>query len=241
MHAEWDLPNPLESNYQLSCVTKGIKRQLGDSVSRKSPITPEILLSLLRHLDLHNEFDCNFWAICLCAFFCMLRRSNLMPPSKGKFDPVRHLRRCDILFRKDGVFLHVRWTKTIQFRDRTLTLPLPRIPNSPLCPSQAIYMALSKANSDPRGPAFVLSDSSVITVTQFIHKLKHLLERLGLDASAYAGHSFRRGGASWAFQKGVSVETIRQIGDWRSQSYQKYLFDSKDTLKQAMLQMSSQM
>ena len=56
-----------------------------------------------------------------------------------------------------------------------------------------------------------------------------------MDNSAFAGHSFRRGGASWAYQAGLGVDTIRQIGDWQSNSYTKYIVEDENSLRFAML------
>ena len=39
---------------------------------------------------------------------------------------------------------------------------------------------------------------------------------LGYDPAKYAGHSFRRGGVSYAFQVGVPLELIKITGDWKS-------------------------
>ena len=54
LHLEWHVPNAIEANFQLRCVLQGIRRSLGDQVSRKSPITPDMLLRILRHFDLVN-------------------------------------------------------------------------------------------------------------------------------------------------------------------------------------------
>ena len=46
---------------------------------------------------------------------------------------------------------------------------------------------------------------------------------LGYDSSSYAGHLFRRGGASFAFQVGVPLELIKIMGDWKSNAVSLYL------------------
>jgi hypothetical protein len=43
------------------------------------------------------------------------------------------------------------------------------------------------------------------------------------EVHCYATHSFRRGGASYMFSIGMSLETIRLMGDWRSNCYQRYI------------------
>ena len=49
------------------------------------------------------------------------------------------------------------------------------------------------------------------------------------DLHAYSCHSFCRGGASWAFQTGLSSELIQIFGDWASDCYKLYLEMSMDT------------
>ena len=43
------------------------------------------------------------------------------------------------------------------------------------------------------------------------------------DAAGFTGHSFHRGGASWAFQSGIPGELIQVCGDWVSDAYKRYL------------------
>ena len=40
---------------------------------------------------------------------------------------------------------------------------------------------------------------------------------------SYSSHSFRRGGASYMYGIGMSVESIRLMGDWKSDCYQRYI------------------
>ena len=201
---------------------------------RKLPITPVILLKILRHLDLNKSIHINFWAACLLMFFGMLRRSNVLPKSSSNFDTNIHLRRQDILFYPEGCCVIIRWSKTIQFQQRTLQIPLPRVHSSPLCPVQAIFRAFSVSpKASPQGPAFMINNSTTFSVLTFLKLLNQVLIQAGIDSEAYSGHSFRRGGATWAFHSGVSVETIRQLGDWKSNSYVKYIFESPSSIKSA--------
>ena len=46
---------------------------------------------------------------------------------------------------------------------------------------------------------------------------------MGINPQSYAGHSFRRGGASFAYQSVVPLELIKALGDWRSDTILIYL------------------
>ena len=59
--------------------------------------------------------------------------------------------------------------------------------------------------------------------SKFLGKLRFILKDIGLDPSLYASHSFRRGGASFAFQAGVPIEMIKLLGDWKSNAVCLYL------------------
>jgi len=53
--------------------------------------------------------------------------------------------------------------------------------------------------------------------------LKLFLSQVGLNTSDYGTHSFRRGGASFALEAGIPLDTIALLGDWKSDSLFLYL------------------
>ncbi|CAH3025723.1 unnamed protein product, partial [Porites evermanni] len=74
----------------------------------------------------------------------------------AKFNPLKHLRRSDIVFYPGWAIVINRWSKTIQFSQRLLTAPLPLIPGHPLCPYSALQHAFKLVPATLSGPAFVL-------------------------------------------------------------------------------------
>ena len=65
--------------------------------------------------------------------------------------------------------------------------------------------------------------------SQFVSVFRSRVQRLGVsDFSKFRGHSFRRGGATWAFRSGVPGELIQVYGDWASDAYKIYLEFSED-------------
>ena len=230
MHLEWGLPNPLHSDFNLTNMLKGVRRQLGDSITRKSPISPPLLRTILAQLDIRNPLDASCWAAALVLFYGLLRRSNVLPYTESSFDVTKQLRRRDIKFHPWGVMIRLRWTKTIQYSERVIDLPLPRLPDSPLCPVQAIFKAFTSSASAPAdGPAFVYPCGvgySALTSTVFLNRISACLGAGGVDPGLFSGHSFRRGGATWCYRIGLSGDTIRLLGDWSSDCYLKYIDDS---------------
>lgn len=115
----------------------------------------------------------------------------------------------------------IRWRKTIQFRERVVEIPLPCIPLSKLYPTAAILHAFSftPPAADSQDFNWVEAPTSkprVFTYNQFLCKLRDHLALIGNNPTLYAGHSFRRGGVSVAYQSGVLIEPIKALGDWRS-------------------------
>ena len=62
---------------------------------------------------------------------------------------------------------------------------------------------------------------------------------LGLDPRAYSPHSFRRGGATFAFECNVPAEHIKFQGDWRSDAYLVYLEMSPAQKRRAVNSMAA--
>ena len=99
-----------------------------------------------------------------------------------------------------GALLEVRWSKTIQFRDRVVHIPLPYIPSSVLCPIASVLRAMAFTKSaDAQSHAFCYFDTKhlrpkCLTYRLFLVRLRECLSMLGYSPSSYAGHSFRRGG-----------------------------------------------
>ena len=244
VHLEANFNNPLENNWYVTSILKGVRRVKGDSSVQKLPITLDILKQIFTTLNLHSSFDRTFWAACLVGFFSFFRKSNLFVQSHLLFDPSRNLCASDLSLTADGAIITVRWSKVIQFRERALHVPLPKIPNSPFCPSTALlHLTIDSPPCNRPIPLFRyswLGASNVpLTCSGFVCKLKECLSLIGLDTSKYSGHSFRRGGATFALQCGLPVDLIKVQGDWRSNACERYLEPSFDLRKQVANTMGS--
>ena len=227
MHLEAGHPNPLADSWYLTSIIKGLRRYKGDSTQQKLPITVDLLFGILSVLDFKRPYDLAFWAACLVGFFTFFRKSNLLIPTLEKFDSSKHLCRSDVFLSNSGAVISVRWSKSIQYRQKTLQVPLPRIVASPFCPSTALLLVLCQLPEQKRIlPLFCFptpSGPKPLTHATFVNHLRHCLTKLGVDPSKYSGHSFRRGGASFALQCGVPTEWIKLQGDWASDAYERYL------------------
>lgn len=237
LHEEAGYTSPLANSWILSSLFKGIRRTLGDCTKPKLPITVDILKRLFLTIDFSSELDVCFWCACLIAFFSFLRKSNLFTDERNRH---QGLTRGALSFLAEGVVIHIRASKTIQFNERLVTIPLARIPGSCLCPAQSALLLYKLCPGSKDAPFFRFRQAGRIQVMcyrLFLCKLKSKLSLIGLSPEDYAGHSFRRGGATLALSSNIPSELVKLQGDWASAAYLKY-FDpglkSKFTLATAL-------
>ena len=126
----------------------------------------------------------------------------------------------------NALWVTFRWSKTIQYGQRSFTIPVQAIPGSPLCPLSAFKEMVRRIPARGNEPAFLIVDShqrTPYTYWRWMEKLKATIAATGRDPTLYSTHSFRRGGATFAFQAGVPVEAIKLMGDWSSDAVYKYI------------------
>ena len=195
---------------------------------QKHPITFDILRGIYSHLNPTYSVDASLWAICLVAFLGMFRKSHLPVTENGSFDAAQQFTKSDFQFFPWGVIIGVRWSKTIQFRERVVSIPLPWVPGSLFCPVAAITHAFSFTVGAPSlSQAFQWLTPSLhlreFSYGLFMSKLRACLSSCGLSKKDFGSRSFRQGGASFAFSIGVPVELIKVLGDWKSNAVLLYL------------------
>ena len=135
---------------------RGIARLHPHRPRRALPITPEILLNMFNFLDISEPNDATYWCCFLFSFFLMSRKSNMVPDSVSGFDSSKQLCRKNIILGGDYLKVQIFWSKTIQFGERFLEIPLVRIHNSPLCPVQAFFNMSKLVPASESDPAFLL-------------------------------------------------------------------------------------
>jgi hypothetical protein len=227
LHVDAGYENPLEKNWQLSMVKRGILRKQGSLPIQKLPISVPLLVDIYKLLDLSFARDLAFWLACLLAFYGLLRKSTLLPRSADTSD-MNYICRCDVSgLSLTQFFLTIRHSKTNQFGQKELIMPFVGCKNPVLCPVRHLMAHLGRS---------VLPEQSAVCnfieggrVVQYTHKLfvdrlKFCIKSTGRDSSLYSGHSFRRGGSSFCYLMGLSEVQIKIRGDWASNAYEKYIF-----------------
>ena len=218
---------------QLEYVLKGMKRLAAPAGQRKRlPITPAILQTLKTVWETGEQFDsAMLWAAsCLC-FFGFLRSGEVVAPSPSAFDPNTHLAAADVRVDSHSnpqrMEVRIKASKTDPYR-QGFTLHLGRT-GMELCPVTALLGYLARRGNRP-GPLFLYASGQFLTRESFVSDLRQALERGGVQAAQYAGHSFRIGAATTAALAGVPDSLIKTMGRWKSEAYTLYIRTPSDQL-----------
>jgi hypothetical protein len=192
MHLEAGYDNPLEANFELSMIKRGVERQLGSPPVQKLPIDVEILRRLSGVLDLTETGDICFWAAVLLGFYGMLRKSSLLLKN-SRVAADSGLCRYDVVnVTVDSFVLVVRQSKTNQFGRRVHQIPFVSCEDTVVCPVRAIlrHLVASKSSGVVNLFAYVRDGRSfVLCHAEFVSKLRKCLAMIGLDPSLYSAHS----------------------------------------------------
>ena len=179
----------------------------------------------------------------LVAFFSFLRISNLVPHSIPAFSPLEQLTRGDIFFAPPGAHLLVKWSKTMQTRDSVKIIKIPQLGAAPICPVQVLKKLLLLTPGGPNDPLFQVKDDRnrwvPLTDTKVRRHLQAILARLNLSQSQISLHTFRRSGATLAFNANVSLQNIKSHGTWTSDCVWRYIVQDHDASHQVAEAFSS--
>lgn len=226
LHCANDFDDPIHGVWLIQQTLKGAKRELGDAQEAATPIQPCHLLLIRSALCLDLKEDLSFWAACLIAFFGLLRPGNFL--SQGPICvPDRDLCIQNISPHAKGFLLSLNWTKTLQFHEHQLQVTLPDLHGHPLCPASALRSLFRLLFANPltsdTSPLLQRTYGKPLSYSWFLSRLRKILPGEGIT-----GHSFRRGGATWAFQQGLQGELIQELGFWKSNAYLRYLESNLD-------------
>lgn len=235
LHKSLELQSPVD-NFLVKSVLRGIKNTIGYQPTIKMPITPRILYKILENLDLSTIVDSCVWQACLIMFFGLLRKSNLVGQHK--------VLRQECVLKTDSIELVIRSSKTRKkFVGAPRILSLPRFPGHPLCPVSAIVNYITKTSNCPLSSPLCSIPIGSGKYKCLDHKNIVNVVRKSVtpdEAASLSCHSFRRGGASFMYEIGMSTESIRLHGDWVSDCYKRYIITDSAVLSRKSVQSMQQ-
>ncbi len=218
-------------SYALKAVLKGIRRDQQFRPSSKPAITINELRKLRSVLNWSDSKHRTFWAVTVIGFWSFLRASNLMQKTTSGFIDGQHLAVDCLSSTEFGITLRLQHTKTVQFAQKILTIPLVALPGDSLCPVQALIDMWELCPPCSNCSLFIYSAASG-SQTALTHSAYNSLLRKVCKVAhislAFSAHSLRKGGATCAFAAGVDDTMIKLQGDWVSDAYRRYVFFSMD-------------
>ena len=96
-----------------------------------------------------------------------------------------------------AMMCEVRWTKTLQFRQKVLQFPVLPARNKAICPVFWVHKMILDNPGEPQDPLFLIKTSTqklCLSANQLIYRLRKWLKLLGEDDMAFSFYSLCRGG-----------------------------------------------
>ena len=207
----------------VSASLKGLKAQLSRPPRQKLPFTVAHLAQFYSILDLEDVKHLAVWCAILLAFFGCLRLSNLVPASKISFDPLKHLKRNDILFKENLVLVYYKWSKTNQNADKVSWIPIHTVSDERFNLKNHLKKLFVQVKVPSDSPLFTFNKKEFHSKNSLSRVLDKCVFKAGLPVADYSWHSFRRGAAMFAFELGLSDTAVQLLGDWSSPAFKQYL------------------
>ena len=227
----YQLNHSVFENPQIAYFIKALKINRPLKVVQRNVMT----LSQLRALvTLCDTIHCGqvFKAAFLLAFFAFLRISNIAPHAAGAFDPSRNLTPSDIKVTRKFMNVAIKWSKTLQTRDKIHVVTVPKLSCPLLCPVTALQKAIAMYHPAPQDPLFQIKTSRgwvVLTDSRIRKVLSKLNVKMGLSPSHFTFHTFRRSGAFFAYNSHMPLGSIKQHGSWTSDCVWAYIQANKNS------------
>lgn len=227
LHKYYGHTADFRDTFYIQLVTRGLKRILGDAPCQSIPLSPEQLLSCHNTIDGKVSTENSCWAAVVFCFRTLLRKSNVLPEQATLPYSAHIICRKDVEFFDWGMTITVYASKTIQFKERELQIPVFATDLSPLCAVTLLRNHIRQFPGEPTDPLFLKLDSGLnlrpLLYRDVLKYLKIWVKRIGLDPANVGLHSMRRSGATFMCRLGIPLTDIKCMGDWRSLAVLEYL------------------
>lgn len=217
-----------------SYLLKSVKRSQTKGVSRKLPITFDILQKMCTAFS-SGLFDpyTNVLMTCACtvAFFGFLRLGEfcIVKP----FCESKHLTYSDIKLSASVVVVNLKKSKTDVHNVGT-SVTLHSTLNQ-VCPVAAVKKYVDtrrvfhRTQCDDKTAFYLDREGNPLSRSCFLNKLITTLRHIGIsNVHEYSGHSFRRGACTTASTRKIDQYVIKKLGRWSSSCFERYI-DMRDT------------
>ena len=221
---------------------RSIRFELAGPIKKATPITPQILCDIYSVIQLSDPLHVVAYLALVMGFCLFLRKSNLVPETRGTFNPKEQLTWGNLWWRNDIPMITIEWSKTRQYRNKPLDLPLIAAKQIRVCPIYWLLYVKIKFSPKDTDPMFSYPSAGEmvpLTYPVLSKLLKEWVSMANLDndgSQNFTLHGLRRGGANHALTVGLASEDIMLMGDWASLAYLEYIDLTMDRRVMNMVQ-----
>ncbi|XP_062608427.1 uncharacterized protein LOC134270246 isoform X2 [Saccostrea cucullata] len=203
--------NPIDS-FLVRKLLAGYKKSKVVADTRR-PITLQLLQSILLILPnvTYSSYEAElFKSAFVLAFFALLRVSEVVALEEN----------C-IQMLESEIFVHIKSSKTDQL-GLGMSVRINKDQDSAILFST--LQGFQKMRQKTQGSQFLVHfNSKPITQYQFSAMLNKCLNFLNIQTASFKSHSFRIGGATQLYIRGLSETQIKERGRWNSSAYKSYI------------------
>lgn len=190
------------------------KREGPTTTHSKLPVTVAVLRASVSSFSKRHHEDRVIWAMATLGVYGLLRCGEMTVDS---FEPSRYPRFSDWSLHEHGTVGRFRLPTSKSDVLHQGTYIYVGVNASETCPVTAMrsMILLAPFMWTTASPLFSFNGIHPVTRSAFLKKVRNHFNAT-LPSSTVSGHSFRRGGAQSLYDAGVPLETIRDIGRWKS-------------------------
>ena len=173
----------------------GIWRLLQHEVQRAQPITTELLKQMVELVDINDEKQLATWVAILFRFYLFLCKSNLVPVTR-QHDQFHQISRCDVKYLQNVLVAEIKWSKTNQFGQNKLKVPVFCKGNSTICPVEWLLFMVKRIPAHPHHNLFSFTgdNGEILPVTyhDLTMQMRDWLTQMDVqDVHRYSSHLLR--------------------------------------------------
>lgn len=236
-HTLHDQPFPVVNPHRIRILLKACsKLEVKPERRVRIGLSLQDILNLSDRLTRGNNVDLVMKAILLVGFWGLGRLGEL---TLHRDHPLTFLRRKDFSFGADGrsANLRLRLAKTASPGESQF-LRLKSQPNL-LDPVNILHEVLRKIPGRANDPLFPGETTSVPMEQQLV--VNFLRCNGPQDESMWGGHSLRVGGASFQYNVGRPLNSLKRLGRWKSSAYKLYIHRYTPSLKAQTTSLSAKL
>lgn len=211
--------NPCDSSF-IKQVLAGLRRITAKPISKKDPVTPEILSRIVNIYGFSdNLMNIRLCTMTLIAYAGFFRHSELV-----------NLRICDVFLSSSHVKFFIHQSKTDQYREGAWVVIAAT--GRSTCPVAMLnrYLVLACISPHSHSEDFLFRPVVFKSINNYVLRqgrmsysscrdlFKRALVEIGEDPSRFGMHSLRAGGASEAARVGIPDRLFKKHGRWASDS-----------------------